>query len=491
MKLVVTDNQGAPGTATQQLTVQGPNTPPTATFTPTCTDLSCTFDSTGTNDPDGTIASYAWTFGDGGTSTAASPSHTYNTGGSYTATLTVTDNRGGTGTASHTFTVTAANVLPTASFIKSCTNLDCTFDGGGSSDSDGTIVGYAWDFGDGSTSTTAQATHSFAGAGSKTVKLTVTDDRGGQNTATQTFTVSAANVLPTAKIVASCTNLTCNFDGTTSTDTDGTIASYAWSFGDLAGSTSTLSKPSFTYTASGTYTVTLTVTDNASGTNTTTQNVMVTAPTVTQYAQDLFGRTATGAWGSADVGGAWTVGGGAANFSVASGAGQMNLAAAGSQPSAFLNTLSLGDTNTVVDFSVDKAATGGGNYVYVSARHKSTGEYRLRAKLLATGAMQLSLTKVVSGTETVLATGSVPGTFAANTPMRMRLQVSGTTTVALTGKMWAAGTAEPASWQVTANDATSPLPAGAPGVMAYLSGSSTNAPAVVSWDNLSVSAIGP
>jgi large repetitive protein len=237
--------------------------------------------------------------------------------------------------------------------------------------------------------------------------------------------------------------------------------------------------------------VTLTVTDNASGTNTTTQDVIVTAPTVTQYAADLFGRTATGAWGSADIGGAWSVGGGATNFSVDSATGQMKLAAAGSQLSAYLNTLSLDDTNTVVDFSVDKTATGGGNYMYVSARHKTTGEYRLRAKLLATGAMQLSLTKVVSGTETVLATANVAGTFAANTPMRMRLQVSGTTTVALTGKMWVAGTAEPAGWQVTSNDATSPLPAGAPGVMAYLSGSSTNAPAAVSWDNFTVSAIGP
>src|SRR5207247_5991696 len=69
----------------------GGNQAPVASFNQSCTDLTCNFTDT-SFDSDGTIASRSWTFGDGGTSTAANPSHTYATGGTYTVTLTVTDN---------------------------------------------------------------------------------------------------------------------------------------------------------------------------------------------------------------------------------------------------------------------------------------------------------------------------------------------------------------------------------------------------------------
>ena len=70
-----------------------PNQPPAADFTSTCNGLDCNFAST-SSDPDGSVASYAWTFGDGGTSTLPTPSHSYATGGSYPVSLTVTDNQG-------------------------------------------------------------------------------------------------------------------------------------------------------------------------------------------------------------------------------------------------------------------------------------------------------------------------------------------------------------------------------------------------------------
>ncbi len=75
-----------------QLPVAVASATPSTGFAP----LTVAFSSTGSYDPDGNIASYAWTFGDGTTSTLPGPSHTYNGVGSYTATLTVTDNRGGT-----------------------------------------------------------------------------------------------------------------------------------------------------------------------------------------------------------------------------------------------------------------------------------------------------------------------------------------------------------------------------------------------------------
>ena len=72
------------------------NQPPTAVFASLCTDVSCTFDSTGSTDPDGTVASYAWSFGDGTTSTAAAPTHAFTAAGAYQVKLTVTDDGGAT-----------------------------------------------------------------------------------------------------------------------------------------------------------------------------------------------------------------------------------------------------------------------------------------------------------------------------------------------------------------------------------------------------------
>jgi len=87
---------------------------------------------------------------------------------------------------------------------------------------------------------------------------------------------TSANQAPTARFTSSCTGLTCSFDGRGSSDSDGTISSYAWEFGD--GSTGSGATPTRTYAAAGTYPVKLTVTDNAGATSATTQQVTVTAP---------------------------------------------------------------------------------------------------------------------------------------------------------------------------------------------------------------------
>ena len=89
------------------------NIAPTAAFTSSCTNRSCTFDASGSSDSDGSIASYAWTFGDGSNGTGVNPAHAYTADGNFTVTLTVTDNRGGTNSVSHGVSVS----LPTVAFV--------------------------------------------------------------------------------------------------------------------------------------------------------------------------------------------------------------------------------------------------------------------------------------------------------------------------------------------------------------------------------------
>jgi len=256
-------------------TAPAANQPPTADFTSSCSALNCSFTST-SSDPDGTIASYSWNFGDGGTSTAQNPSHTYGATGSYSVTLQVTDNQGAQSPiTTKTVNVTAPNQAPTANFTFSCSALTCNFTST-SSDPDGTISAYSWNFGDGATSTAQNPSRTYAAGGSYNVTLRVTDNQGAQSPiTTKTVNVTAPNQAPTANFSFSCSGLTCNFTSTSS-DPDGSIASYSWNFGD--GATSTAQNPSRTYAAGGSYSVRLTVTDNRGATNFITKTVTVTAP---------------------------------------------------------------------------------------------------------------------------------------------------------------------------------------------------------------------
>ena len=250
------------------------NPPPVASFTNTCTFLSCAFDASASSDPNGTIASYAWNFGDNISATGASPTrnHTYATSGTKTVTLTVTDNGGTATSTTRTFTV-SANTPPTAAFTSTCADFGCTFDASGSTDANGPIATYSWTFGDGATGTGVSPAHSYAGPGDYNVALTVTDGTNLSGNTSKTVTI-VANQPPAAAFVTNCNGLTCSFDGSTSTDPNGPIASYAWDFGDLT-TGSGVTTP-HTFGAPGTYAVALTVSDSFGVSNTATATVTVT-----------------------------------------------------------------------------------------------------------------------------------------------------------------------------------------------------------------------
>ncbi len=177
-------------TATHDGTTGPSNKAPTASYTFSCTGLDCSFDGTGSSDPDGDPLTYTWNFGDGTSGSGATVSHSYSETGSYTATLTVNDGNGGTDSDSQTVSVTGPNRAPNASFTSDCSGLDCSFDGSGSSDPDGDALTYSWDFGDGSSGSGVAPSHSYAVTGSYTVTLTVDDGNGGSDQATATVDVS-------------------------------------------------------------------------------------------------------------------------------------------------------------------------------------------------------------------------------------------------------------------------------------------------------------
>jgi PKD repeat protein len=142
--------------------------------------LTSEFDGSASFDPDGTIVSYDWDFGDGVVAAGPTATHTYAAIGTFTARLTVTDNDGYTGTAVTSIQVISPSQAPHAEFTFSPSTgifpCQITFDGGSSHDPDGTIVDYSWSFGDGSRSSGRVVTHTYTRWGTFFVGLTVTDD---------------------------------------------------------------------------------------------------------------------------------------------------------------------------------------------------------------------------------------------------------------------------------------------------------------------------
>jgi len=190
-----------------------PNQPPMANHGGPYTgavDTPLGFNGTGSTDPDGTIVSYDWDFGDGNTGTVATPSHTYATAGTFTVSLTVTDDGGLTDTVTTTATISDAptgNQPPTANHggpYTGTVDTPLSFNATGSTDPDGTIVSYDWDFGDGNTGTGATTTHTYATAGSFTVSLTVTDNGGASAINNTTATITAEPVACTSPIQEHC-----------------------------------------------------------------------------------------------------------------------------------------------------------------------------------------------------------------------------------------------------------------------------------------------
>lgn len=279
--LKVTDNHGNTATTNKDLAIGGSQAPEAQfVFSPSAPKENETihFNASTSKDIDGTITAYFWDFGDGTTGTGMTSSHSYSHKGTYTVVLRVTDNDGNTGNTSKTVTV-STGTSPTATFQFSPTNpyttTDVYFNASGSTDADGTIVNFGWDFGDGSTGSGERTSHRYTRAGRYKVILTVTDNDGNKTNGTADIDVTSA-LPPTADFLFNLNpGLAVSFNASASSATNGTIVSYSWDFGDATQETTSNPTINHIYISVGSYLVVLTVTDSNGNTGSTNKSVTV------------------------------------------------------------------------------------------------------------------------------------------------------------------------------------------------------------------------
>ncbi len=245
--------------------------------------------------------------------------------------------------------------------------------GSASGDADGTIVSYAWNFGDGTTGTGATVSHVYATAGNFTATLTVTDNEGATGSASTAVVVSnpTVNQLPIARPGGPYSVLlgqSLALNGTQSSDPDGSIAAYAWNLGN--GATATGASPTVSYAAAGSYTVTLTVTDNSGATASASAVVTVTQPAAASLSDDFNDGTRDGSkWNAGTVVGQYLIG--AAGYDtaipVSETTGRLQISprtgVAGDHYAGYLSAATFDFTGMAAAVEVPQAATGGADTI--------------------------------------------------------------------------------------------------------------------------------
>ncbi|MFC1716953.1 S8 family serine peptidase [Candidatus Poribacteria bacterium] len=232
--------------------------PPVADFSGNPTSGVASLDVDFADESTGSVTSWSWTFGDGGTSNQRYPSHRYQNNGRYTVSLRVTGSSG-EDTCTYTDYITVESPSPTvADFSGSPTSGAAPLTVAFADESTGSPTSWSWTFGDGGTSAQQYPSYTYQNAGDYTVSLTATGP-GGTDSYTRTNYIYVTEPQPpVANFFGSPTSgvapLTVGFSDLST----GSITSWSWNFGD--GGTSSQQNPSHTYQNAGSHTVSLTVT---------------------------------------------------------------------------------------------------------------------------------------------------------------------------------------------------------------------------------------
>ena len=217
----------------------------------------------------------SWDFGDSGTGTGASVTHTYADDGTYTVTVTIYDDDGGSVT--DTSSTVVNNVAPTFTSITApdgTEGLPISF-AASATDPGADTITFTWDWGDASsTSTGASLTHTYTDDGTYTVTITASDEDGGSTVTSETIVIGNADpVITSVNIPSAGTEGSSVSMSAAATDVSGDPLTYSWNFGDSG--TGTGGSVSHTWAEDGTYTVTLTVHDGDGGSDTVSQTIAI------------------------------------------------------------------------------------------------------------------------------------------------------------------------------------------------------------------------
>ncbi len=195
-----------------------------------------------------------------------------------------------------------------------------------------------------------------------------------------------------------------------------------------------------------------------------------TSLTSTTVASDGFSRSLSSGWGSADIGGVYSLYGSSSYFAVQNGAGLMRMSAGQSRGATLYNAPAR-DVDVRFRVSTDVTPAGDGHWIYLVTRRSSDGsEYRTKLRLLADGRVLAGISKTNGGAESPIVIGASSGvTVSAGSYLEVRASVIGSGTTTLRLKVWRSGQSEPSGWTVTGTDATKALQdGGAVALQSYL-----------------------
>ncbi|MCP4818402.1 MAG: PKD domain-containing protein, partial [Shimia sp.] len=271
-RLVVRDDAGvANSTAQDSLVIHVNHRPVAEAGQVVDTDrLLVTLDASGSSDADGDNLIYTWDFGDGSRPTMGREvAHIFPRAGRFPVTLRVDDGSGLTNATDIDATTVIINAQPVAEAGGNrnvCSGESILFDASASSDADGDLLRYAWDFGDGTGAEIINPSKTYEMPGTYPVTLSVADESGTQRGTDRDRIAVIVQEGPIADAGADmtvCVNQEVRMDGTGSTDADGSVNAFEWTFGD--GSRASGATPIKSFERPGTYSVTLTITGDAVG----------------------------------------------------------------------------------------------------------------------------------------------------------------------------------------------------------------------------------